>query len=250
MIFSLASDIGKVRKNNEDFIDSQIIYKDDDTKIGIFALADGMGGHNKGEVASAMAVNGIIEFLSQNLSQSGNIKIDYFDDIIKQAYNHVNLKIYEKSKEDESFNGMGTTLVTVVIYNEDMYVANVGDSRCYILREDDLKRITVDHTVVEDLVRMNIISEEEAMTHPIRNHITRAMGTDEMVIVDIFREKLKPQDKILMATDGLTGYVLDDKIKELLKKDEDLDVVTKNLINFANEVSGKDNTSVILIQKS
>ena len=85
MIFSLASDIGKVRKNNEDFIDSQIIYKDDDTKIGIFALADGMGGHNKGEVASAMAVNGIIEFLSQNLSQSGNIKIDYFDDIIKQA---------------------------------------------------------------------------------------------------------------------------------------------------------------------
>ena len=117
MIFSLASDIGKVRKNNEDFIDSQIIYKDDDTKIGIFALADGMGGHNKGEVASAMAVNGIIEFLSQNLSQSGNIKIDYFDDIIKQAYNHVNLKIYEKSKEDESFNGMGTTLVTAVIYN-------------------------------------------------------------------------------------------------------------------------------------
>lgn len=97
---------------------------------------------------------------------------------------------------------------------------------------------------------MNIISEEEAMTHPIRNHITRAMGTDEMVIVDIFREKLKPQDKILMATDGLTGYVLDDKIKELLKKDEDLDVVTKNLIDFANEVSGKDNTSVILIQKS
>ena len=83
MIFSLASDIGKVRKNNEDFIDSQIIYKDDDTKIGIFALADGMGGHNKGEVASAMAVNGIIEFLSQNLSQSGNIKIDYFWSYIK-----------------------------------------------------------------------------------------------------------------------------------------------------------------------
>ena len=235
MIFSLASDIGKVRKNNEDFIDSKIIYKDDDTKIGIFALADGMGGHNKGEVASVMAVNGII---------------DYFDDIIKQAYNHVNLKIYEKSKEDESFNGMGTTLVTVVIYNEDMYVANVGDSRCYILREDELKRVTIDHSVVEDLVRMNIISEEEAMTHPIRNHITRAMGTDEMVIVDIFREKLKSKDKILMATDGLTGYVLDDKIKEILKSNEDLDVVTKNLIDFANKVSGKDNTSVILIQKS
>lgn len=250
MIFSLASDIGKVRKNNEDFIDSQIIQQGDNTQIAIFALADGMGGHNKGEVASEMAVNGIIEFLSQNLSQSGNIKIDYFDDIIKQAYNNVNLKIYEKSKEDKSFDGMGTTLVTVVIYKDDMYVANVGDSRCYILREDELRRITIDHSIVEDLVRMNIISEEEALIHPRRNHITRAMGTEEMVVVDIFREKLKAEDKILMATDGLTGYVLDDKIKELLKYDENLDVVTKNLIDFANEVSGKDNTSVILIQKS
>ena len=97
---------------------------------------------------------------------------------------------------------------------------------------------------------MNIISEEEAMTHPIRNHITRAMGTDEMVIVDIFREKLKPQDKILMATDGLTGYVLDEKIEEILTSDDNLDVITNNLIEFANDVSGKDNTSVILIEQS
>ena len=233
MIFSLASDIGKVRKNNEDFVDAKIICKDDETKIGIFALADGMGGHNKGEVASLMAVNGIIEFLSESLSQSGNIKIDYFDDIIKQAYNQVNYSILEKSKEDESFNGMGTT-----------------DSRCYIMRDEELKRITIDHSVVEDLVRMNIISEEEAMTHPIRNHITRAMGTDEMVIVDIFRKKLKPHDKILMATDGLTGYVLDEKIEEILASDDNIDVITNNLIEFANNVSGKDNTSVILIEQS
>lgn len=250
MVFSLASDIGKVRKNNEDFIDAKIICKDDDTKIGIFALADGMGGHNKGEVASFMAVNGIIDFLSENLSQSGSIKIDYFDDIIKQAYNHVNLKIHEESRKDESFKGMGTTLVTVVIYNDDMYVANVGDSRCYILREGELRRITTDHSVVEDLVKMNIISEEEAMTHPIRNHITRAMGTDDMVIVDIFREKLQPKDKILLATDGLTGYVVDDVIKEILSNSDNLDQVANNLIDFANETSGKDNTSVIVIEKS
>ena len=131
-----------------------------------------------------------------------------------------------------------------------MYIANVGDSRCYILREDDLRRITTDHSVVEDLVKMHIISEEEAMTHPIRNHITRAMGTDEMVIVDIFREKLQPNDKILLATDGLTGYVVDDKIKELLSSDDDLDKVAQNLIDFANETSGKDNVSVIVIEKS
>jgi len=131
-----------------------------------------------------------------------------------------------------------------------MYVANVGDSRCYILREGDLRRITTDHSVVEDLVKMHIISEEEAMTHPIRNHITRAMGTDEMVIVDIFREKLQINDKILLATDGLTGYVVDDKIKELLSSDDDLDKVAQHLIDFANETAGKDNVSVIVIEKS
>lgn len=249
MIFSLASDIGKVRKNNEDFVDAKIICKDDETKIGIFALADGMGGHNKGEVASLMAVNGIIEFLSESLSQSGNIKIDYFDDIIKQAYNQVNYSILEKSKEDESFNGMGTTLVTVVIYNDDMYVANVGDSRCYIMRDEELKRITIDHSVVEDLVRMNIISEEEAMTHPIRNHITRAMGTDEMVIVDIFKKQIDAGNKILLTSDGLTGFVDDNTIKDTLLKDEDVNDLTKELINTANDVSGRDNISVILIEE-
>lgn len=249
MIFSLASDIGKVRKNNEDFVDAKIIYKDDDTKIGIFALADGMGGHNKGEIASQMAVNGIIDFLGKNLSQEGNVKIDYLDDVIKQAYNYVNNQIYEKSKEDKSFYGMGTTLVTVIIYNDEMYVANVGDSRCYILRDEKLNRITIDHSVVEDLVRMNIISEEEAMTHPIRNHITRAMGTDNMVAVDIFREKLKANDKILLATDGLTGYIVDDKIKEILSENENVEETTKKLIDFTNETAGKDNTSVILIKR-
>ena len=249
MIFSLASDIGKVRKNNEDFVDAKIICKDDETKIGIFALADGMGGHNKGEVASLMAVNGIIEFLSQSLSQSGNIKIDYFDDIIKQAYNQVNYSILEKSKEDESFTGMGTTLVTVIIYNDDMYVANVGDSRCYIFRDEELKRITIDHSVVEDLVRMNIISEEEAMTHPIRNHITRAMGTDDMVIVDIFKKQIDAGNKILLTSDGLTGFVDDNTIKDILLKDEDVNDLTKELINTANDVSGRDNISVILIEE-
>ncbi len=249
MIFSLASDIGKVRKNNEDFVDAKIICKDDDTKIGIFALADGMGGHNKGEIASQMAVNGIIDFLGKNLSQEGNVKIDYLDDVIKQAYNYVNNQIYEKSKEDKSFFGMGTTLVTVIIYNDEMYVANVGDSRCYILRDEELNRITIDHSVVEDLVRMNIISEEEAMTHPIRNHITRAMGTDNMVAVDIFREKLKENDKILLATDGLTGYIVDDKIKEILSENEDVDEATKKLIDFTNKTAGRDNTSVILIKR-
>lgn len=251
MIFSLASDIGKVRKNNEDFVDVKIITReDDDSKIGIFALADGMGGHNKGEVASAMAVKGIIEHLGDNLESQDIIKIDYLDDIIKKAYYDVNLNIYNKSIEDKSFSGMGTTLVTAIIYNDDMYVANVGDSRCYIFREGEIKRVTTDHSLVQDLVEMNIISEEEAMTHPIRNQITRAIGTSEIVAVDIFREKLQSGDKILLATDGLTGCVLDENIKKLMADEKEIELLSKDLIDYANETSGRDNVSVILIKKS
>ena len=249
MIYNCASHIGKVRKNNEDYCKGEIIDTDFGS-VGIFALADGMGGHNKGEVASKLAVENIIEFLKENLLQSSNIKIDYIDDIIKQAYHNVNNIIYEKSMSSLEFEGMGTTLVIAIIYKNNLYVANVGDSRCYLLNENGFNKITIDHSVVEELVKANIITEEEAKTHPRRNHITRAIGTDEMVIVDIFRKKLKPHDKILMATDGLTGYVLDEKIEEILTSDDNIDVITNNLIEFANDVSGKDNTSVILIEQS
>jgi len=176
--YSCASHIGKVRKNNEDYCKGEIIDTDFGT-IGIFALADGMGGHNKGEVASELAVENIIKFLKENLLQSNDIKIDYIDDIIKQAYHSVNKIIYEKSITSLEFEGMGTTLVTAITYKNNLYVANVGDSRCYLLNEGGLKKITIDHSVVEELVKANIITEEEAKTHPRRNHITRAIGTDE-----------------------------------------------------------------------
>ena len=216
MIYNCASHIGKVRKNNEDYCKGEII----DTDFG------------------SVGIN-IIEFLKENLLQSSNIKIDYIDDIIKQAYHNVNNIIYEKSMSSLEFEGMGTTLVIAIIYKNNLYVANVGDSRCYLLNENGFNKITIDHSVVEELVKANIITEEEAKTHPRRNHITRAIGTDEMVIVDIFKKQI----------DGLTGFVDDNTIKDTLLKDEDVNDLTKELINTANDVSGRDNISVILIEE-
>ena len=246
MNYSCASHIGKVRKNNEDYCKGEIIDTDFGT-IGIFALADGMGGHNKGEVASELAVENIIKFLKENLLQSNDIKIDYIDDIIKQAYHSVNKIIYEKSITSLEFEGMGTTLVTAITYKNNLYVANVGDSRCYLLNEGGLKKITIDHSVVEELVKANIITEEEAKTHPRRNHITRAIGTDEMVIVDIFKLETNKDNKILLASDGLTGFVDDNIIENIILKDKDAKDLTQELINTANDISGRDNISVVLI---
>ena len=143
---------------------------------------------------------------------------------------------------------MGTTLTTAIIYKDSLYVANVGDSRCYLLKDNKFSQITVDHSVVQELINAKIITEEEAKDHPRRNHITRAMGTDELVIVDIFKHKINTGDKILLATDGLVGFVDDKIIKVIISKDEEISNLTQSLIDMANELSGKDNVSVILIE--
>ena len=245
MIYNCDSHVGKVRKNNEDYCMGEIIQTEDDC-IGIFALADGMGGHKKGEVASKIAVDSIIDFLKENILKSCGIKMDYLDDVIKQGYNYANQKIFDNVSEDSSCEGMGTTLVVAVIYKDDMIMANVGDSRGYLLHNDECRRITRDHSVVEELVNANLITEEEARVHPRRNQITRAMGAEEIIIVDIFREKVEKGDMILLATDGLTGCVGDEDIKNIIKQDKDIKEICEDLINQANDNSGKDNISVIL----
>ena len=245
MIYNCDSHVGKVRKNNEDYCMGEIIQTEDDC-IGIFALADGMGGHKKGEVASKIAVDSIIDFLKENILKSCVIKMDYLDDVIKQGYNYANQKIFDKVLEDSSCEGMGTTLVVAVIYKDDMIMANVGDSRGYLLHNDEFRRITRDHSVVEELVNANLITEEEARVHPRRNQITRAMGAEEIIIVDIFRKKIEKGDMILLATDGLTGCVEDEDIKNIIKQDKDIKEICEDLINQANDNSGKDNISVIL----
>ncbi|CEO13213.1 phosphatase [[Clostridium] sordellii] len=247
MIYSCVSHIGKIRKNNEDFCKGEIISTDSG-EIGIFAIADGMGGHNKGEVASELAVENIVRFLKNNLVQNENVKINYIDDILKQAYNNVNSIIYKQAKEDEGCSGMGTTLTTVIIYKNKAYIANVGDSRCYLLQNSEFRKITRDHSLVEELVASHAITEEEAKTHPKRNVITRALGTEKLIIVDIYKNDIFKGDKILLATDGLTSFVEKEDIEKIISSDNSLEETTDSLINKANEVAGKDNVSVILIK--
>lgn len=247
MIYSYISHVGRVRKNNEDYCKGEIISTDS-KDIGIFAIADGMGGHNKGEVASELAVENIIKFLKTNLVQNGSVKINYIDDILKQAYNNVNSIIYKKSMEDDTFSGMGTTLTMVILYDKTAYIANVGDSRCYLLQNDSLKKVTRDHSLVEELIAQNAITEEEAKNHPRRNVITRALGTERMIIVDIYKEELNKDDILLLATDGLTGCVDKDEIKNILESNSDIESISNKLIEAANSKSGKDNVSVILIK--
>lgn len=247
MIYSYISHVGKVRKNNEDYCKGEIIStKSKD--IGIFAIADGMGGHNKGEVASELAVENIIKFLKENLIQNESVKINYIDDILKQAYNSVNSIIYKKSKEDDSFSGMGTTLTTVILYDKKAYIANVGDSRCYLLQNNILEKVTRDHSLVEELIAQKAITEEEAKNHPRRNVITRALGTERMIIVDIYKKELNKDSILLLATDGLTGYVDKEEINDIISKDNNIKDIATELIEIANNKSGKDNVSVVLIK--
>lgn len=247
MIYSYISHVGRVRKNNEDYCKGEIISTNSND-IGIFAIADGMGGHNKGEVASELAVENIVMFLKNNLIQNGNVKINYVDDILKQAYNNVNSIIYKKSIEDDTFSGMGTTLTVVILYDKNAYIANVGDSRCYVLQNDLLEKITRDHSLVEELIAQNAITEEEAKNHPRRNVITRALGTERMIIVDIYKKELNKNDVLLLATDGLTGCVDRDDIKDILLLELDIEGKANKLIDTANKNSGKDNVSVVLVK--
>ncbi len=247
MIYSCISHIGRVRKNNEDYCKGNVIStKSGD--IGIFAVADGMGGHNKGEIASELAVENIVKFLENNLVQNERVKINYIDDILKQAYNNVNSIIYKRSKEEKECSGMGTTLTVVITYKDEAYIANVGDSRCYILQDGKFNKITKDHSLVEEFIAQHAITEEEAKTHPRRNVITRALGTEQMIIVDIYKKDINKGDKILLATDGLTSFVDKEDIEEIVSSDEKIEDITEKLINKANEIAGKDNVSVILIK--
>lgn len=250
MDFVCTSHIGMVRKNNEDYCKGEIVEVGEDSEVGIFAIADGMGGHNKGEVASQLAVENIIELFNDKLIQNDTIKIEYIDDIIKQSYNTVNSMIYEKSKEDISYEGMGTTLTLAVLYQGTAYIANVGDSRCYLVnKEGKLEKITSDHSIVEEYVKANIITEEEARVHPDRNKITRAVGTEPVVVVDIFTRELEEGERLLLATDGLTGAVDRRDIEKVFEKDEDANTLADDLIDLSNSSSGKDNVTVIIVME-
>lgn len=235
MIYAGKTDVGKKRHNNED---SYIVNCEGKDKI--FIVADGMGGHNAGEVASLQACRIIEEAI---LNSEGNI-----EDILKSAVEKANREIFIRAAENESMRGMGTTIDACVANGDHICIAHVGDSRVYIVSDEGIRKITKDHSVVGMMVDSGSITEEEAKNHPSRNLITRAVGTAMTVEVDIVNETIHNDEIVLLCTDGLSNMVARDDICSIIKEHENLDDAACALVDKAKENGGDDNITVILFK--
>lgn len=244
--WSTATDTGRQRSKNEDALAV-------DPGVGIFILADGMGGHKGGEIASNLAISVLLDQLKQTLPEllpPGQIdeELGYTREslAIRDAVVKANQAIFEAAQEQTKYEGMGTTLVLVACSENRISIAHVGDSRLYRLRNNQLKQITSDHTMLQELVDRGFYTSEEAQRSVHRNLITRALGIEETVAVDIQEDLVLPGDLYLLSSDGLHDLVGDQLLQERLSNCDDLDVCAQTLINDANSRGGKDNISVIL----
>ena len=207
----------------------------------LFLVADGMGGHRAGDFASRYTVEIIQKSIRANRERNP-IKI------IRMAIETANMKVLEKANSDENLAGMGTTVVVATVVENYIYVANVGDSRLYLIR-DEIQQITRDHSLVEEMVRMGEINREQARNHPDKNIITRAVGVRSRVSIDFFDMKLEKDDTVLMCSDGLSNMLEDGEIKEIIRTgSHDLPEIALQLIGRANQNGGRDNIAVVLIE--
>ncbi len=230
------SDIGKIRQNNEDsFCISSSVY-------GLYIVADGMGGHNAGEVASNLAISIVENYLSAHIEDDKP-----YEQILEQAFRNANNEVYNMSINNHNMSGMGTTLTLVLLRDEKLYFCHVGDSRVYILKNNNFTQITTDHTLVEELYQSGNISAEELKTHPQKNIITNAVGTDIICNLDIDTLPISNIKKILLCTDGLTNYLTDDEIRNIINQDEAPQIICEKLIDMANNRGGDDNITVVVI---
>lgn len=232
------TDIGRRRKLNQDFV-----YLSEEP-IGnlpnVFIVADGMGGHNAGDFASRYAVETIIEEITSSSEKDPEVILD-------NAIEKANTYTRRKANEDAALTGMGTTVVIASCLDRHLKVANVGDSRLYLVN-DKIEQITIDHSLVEEMVRMGGIDRESARNHPDKNIITRAIGARDTVEADFFDLELEDGDMVLLCSDGLTNMVEDETIRLILKGEGNLRERAEELIRVANDNGGKDNISVIIIE--
>ena len=225
------SHVGLVREQNEDTV---LV----DEQQGIFILADGMGGHNAGEVASLLAAETLRDALQGQTASA---------DLLRLAFRRANRAVFERQLGEESLSGMGTTLTALWEEGDHVLLGHVGDSRAYLYAGGRLRQISEDHSYVADLVRAGAITEEEAFHHPRRNVITRAVGTDESVRADVVEILKAPGEKWLLCSDGLTDLVRDPEIAEILAQFSGQEAV-EQLVDKALLYGGKDNVSVLLVE--
>ena len=233
------TDTGRVRNNNQDFVLCE------ENAVGcfpnLFIVADGMGGHNAGDMASRLCVAKVQE---QIRITDKKTPVGVFEEAVKTA----NDSIRQCASETPEFAGMGTTMVAATVLDDVAYVVNIGDSRLYRMSED-LRQITVDHSLVEEMVQSGEIRKDEMRTHPNKNIITRALCTDETVRPDCFEIQVRQGDVLLLCSDGLTNMLEDSEMEEILRENKnDLEQAGRTLVERANEAGGKDNISVILVR--
>ncbi|MDH5446625.1 MAG: Stp1/IreP family PP2C-type Ser/Thr phosphatase [Gammaproteobacteria bacterium] len=235
------TDVGQSREHNEDAISW-------DTRLGLALLADGMGGHNAGEVASILAVDSVktslADVVTPEIVESG--VVNYMDAVV-DAIGFANREINEQSLENPEYAGMGTTLVMVLFLKQSLIYAHVGDSRIYRFRKNKFEQLTSDHSLVQEMIDNGYLTHEEAQESTSRNLITRALGISEEVEIDIADETTEIGDIYLLCSDGLTDLVSDNDIAGIIQNNKaDLELASRTLVDMANSRGGTDNISVVL----
>ena len=231
------TDVGRTREINQDYLFTS--ENPVGTLPNLFVVADGMGGHKAGDVAARFAVEALVRCIESQKEELNPLRV------LQSSIETANEQLYDKAQNDETLTGMGTTMVAAVIKEDTLFVANVGDSRLYVLGEEIIQ-ITRDHSLVEEMVRRGEIKREEARNHPNKNIITRAMGTSRKIVADCFEESLGGR-KILMCSDGLTNMLMDEDIKIIMDQSGNLEEAGKQLVARANENGGMDNITVVLV---
>ncbi|NBH73275.1 Stp1/IreP family PP2C-type Ser/Thr phosphatase [Clostridiaceae bacterium] len=233
------TDVGRYRSMNQDYIYSSTAPLG--SLDNLFLVADGMGGHNAGDYASRFAVENLVAFFGKRFPDKD------VHGILKEGIRKVNQELYHKASSDPALFGMGSTLVAATVKKSVLYVANIGDSRLYLLREK-LEQVTRDHSYVEELVALGKMKRGSRDYQEQKNIITRAVGTAETVDIDLFALKLKPGDYILMCSDGLSNMVDELEIEYIIRTEDGIRTKAEALVEAANRGGGRDNISVVLIR--
>lgn len=234
----MLSDIGNFRSVNEDYVG----YFEDEN-LRLYIIADGMGGHNAGEVASKLAVESTINYIKLG---TDTINIE---ELLIEAIKIANKKIYKMAEESNMLKGMGTTITACIIKDCNMIIANVGDSSCFVIDENEITKITKDHSYVQELLDRGTITEAQAVNHPNKNIITRALGTDLIVQVDTFKVDITNIKKVVMCTDGLSNSISQKEIYDIiLFNGNDNANACRELVELCKTKEGKDNISVMAFE--
>jgi len=234
------TDVGKARSTNEDFY----YVSDEDESLKLYILADGMGGYNGGEIASRLGAMSVKGYIESNFDKISYEKENILE-LIRNAIEYANMVVYEKSKENEELQNMGTTLEVCLIYNNRAFIGHVGDSRIYRIRKDFIRRLTQDHSYVQQLVKDGTITKEEAEHHPKKNMLMKALGCTPFVEPDVTVKGFLKDDIIVMCSDGLTNMVSEQEIYEYVKTN--INEASNQLVDRANEMGGYDNITVVVL---